>query len=288
VQAKKTSPTLKSRQVLFDSLPETGRQVALTKATEGALPFSQWIKLLKVLDKLDRECEAGKRKAYQKGGMFLVIAVISIALVFLNPLLAIVPILLLIPGIAFLVRGSKFAKYDADNRLRLFLLPLLAIMKGDINKNAKVNISINLNKLKSRDFQTVERALPRSGNTIGGKDIFYEQDWMTLSMAFSDGTAVQIKATDLLRVRKMRKRSMSGKTKYKTKMKFKRTFRVATKFQKDVYQMKDGKTATETTDKYLIVKQKISQILQKGKEIPSRNTVLSGISQAYLHVIPKN
>lgn len=288
MKSKKTPPTLKSRQALFDRLPENGKQVALTKVTQGAMPFNQWIKVLKVLDKLDRECEAGKKSSNKKAALFILPALLGIALYFVHPLLVIIPILLVIPGIVFLVRASKFAKYDTDNRLRAFLLPLLAIMKGDVNKKSNVNISINLNKLKSNEFKTKERPLARIGNTIGGRDIFYQQDWLTMSLAFSDGTAIQIRATDLLRVRKMKKRSMSGKTKFKTKKKLKRTFRIAAKFQSDVYQLKEGASAADNTGKYLVFKQKFTEIIQNGKVIPNGNKVLSGISQAYLNVTPKN
>jgi hypothetical protein len=245
------------------------------------------MKVLKALDILDRECEAGRRAANRTGKMLIIPPLVCFPLAFVFPLFAVAGAVALIPMIYFFVRARKFARYDTDNRLRSFLLPLLALFKGDLGKDAQVSIAVNMQRLDRDPFKTGVKPCPRVGNTLRGNDYFYQQEWLVMDLRFSDGTALQIRIIDDLRVRKMTKRSISGKTKYKTKRKYKRTFRIAAKFDQAVYQVRSGRSVTAKTEKYLVVKNKVQRLVKSEKEIPDRNVILAGISQAYSQVIPQ-
>jgi hypothetical protein len=129
----------------------------------------------------------------------------------------------------FFVR--RFArKHDVPNGLRSFTLPLLPILREDIDPGTPLELRLDLSgwKQKSKEVGTGDPYTRGRYRKI--VDTFYDDPWIRGHARFADGADVQFEVIDHVRSSRKTKRSASGKTKTKTKSKKKTELAVTISF----------------------------------------------------------
>lgn len=282
----KTAASAKIPMDLYKALSPEGKKIADSGSVSMTLPYRQWLQVLKKLEALDKLSESKKKTFRNYGIVTLIFAGVSLFLLMASVLFLGLTVIIVAAGVYFLTASSRFGKYDLDNRLRSFLFPSLAILKGDIPKDAPVKIDLNFLKITEKRFELKKENLAPAGRRLKGTDYFYKKEWLVMETTLADGTLINLKMTDILRLRKVVMRSISGKIKHKKKIKVKRNYQVAARFRKDTYAGVPSETPPRESGKYLICKVRRRVILSDDKAVPGINFFLTGISKAYGQVKP--
>lgn len=116
------------------------------------------------------------------------------------------------------IRRSKYRRLNLPNHRYELTKKVLEMLERDMDKEANVNVHLVLSPAnqKSKLIKTVEHPL-KSGFKI---DIF-QDDWLKMEGQFLDKTRFVVTTSELNQTAYGWKRSMSGKSKYKTKSKAK-------------------------------------------------------------------
>jgi hypothetical protein len=130
----------------------------------------------------------------------------------------------------------KIRGIDLGNHLRLFVVPLLAALKAELKKKQSVEMDINVSAALTNE-NLVKTLPPKDKNYPQVTTYFYEIPWMYGKTKLLDDTVLEWNITDIVRHRKIKKRSASGKIKFKEKYKVKHVVTVKTSFSKEQYKL---------------------------------------------------
>lgn len=198
------------------------------KRFDAAHTPAEWIELLGDLADYDTVGDAQRSKVGWGCGLSIVATIVM--LVVFAPL-APVPFL---AAVTFMVLFTRMRKHDVPNSLRESVLPLVALLREDIDPASQLHLAVDLrpperdeNKRSSRDLTT--HSYPKVSEAL------FECGWIAGDATLADGTTVDFTVRDLIRVRTVTKRNPRGKIKVKKKYKVRRMVEMRVALRNDQY-----------------------------------------------------
>ncbi len=126
-------------------------------------------------------------------------------------------VLLIAATVTAAVLWNRLRSLDLSNNLRVFALPVLALLSEDMEPSQPVQIRLDLSPCTAKSKLTEKTEPYSSGAYYKIIDSFYLDPWMEGSAALADGSRLSWTITDRIRERKKTKRNPRGKIKTKTK-----------------------------------------------------------------------
>lgn len=193
------------------------------KMIKGAWTLTRLLYLLDSLTRYDLDVEKKRKNAGWTSGLALagsVLFLIGFAITEWSFMGVIAAIALLTGLVYFFIYRSRDKK-DVPNDFRLYLVPLLRMLSGDIKAKSKVAIRMDIAKIQDKKYSRGSVDIPPSAPYYKITAERFERDLMTVSILLNDGNRLIIKQRECLVVITKKKKTPRGK--YKTKMKYKRT-----------------------------------------------------------------
>ncbi len=127
-------------------------------------------------------------------------------------------VICLLGGIVGTVLKGKYGKLDLQNEFREYIQPLLENLQDDLKKDAPVSLDLYLAIGDQEQFSKGQSERYRVGRYPECYDYFFERDFLTLKLRFSDGNRLMLSATEFLtKTKKERRKRKGNKIKFKFK-----------------------------------------------------------------------
>lgn len=199
----------------YSSLNGEQKAILRDKKIDASHTPAEWIALLGALARYDREGDSLRKGA----GWGIAIGVIGAfgGGVIAHSLPALTTFLI-IAIISFILYIS-LRSVDLPESLGGFVLPLMALMREDMDADAPLHLKLDFERSVSKGKLLSSNQLP------GGRDIvqsMYRNDWMEGGGTLAEGSTLGWSIIDLVRERRITKRNLRGKVKTKTKYKVRR------------------------------------------------------------------
>jgi hypothetical protein len=110
-------------------------------------------------------------------------------------------------------------RHRLPGRLMDVVVPLLRVVSEDVDKDAGIGVRLDLRGHEAAGKVGPSRDLPTHGNITKLSESTAWDPWLVVDTDLKDGSHLELAVVDVVRMRKIRKRSRSGKTKWKQKAK---------------------------------------------------------------------
>lgn len=216
MQTKKDNPK--------QGAPSAGiAQIAQTKKVQGRFKLDECLSLFEELAAFDETTDKLRYAAVKNAIFSFIFAFISI---FITAFSGIAPLAGLviagtINGILQVVRWSKLRKQDLINDFRLCVVPLLEMLREDINQKERLKIDMTLSGPSPEKIVSKQELDPKDFGAHVQKvtRTVFRDPWCCIEMTLLDGANVSIDIENYYLKFDRRQRGASGKTKFKTKWK---------------------------------------------------------------------
>jgi hypothetical protein len=216
----------------YQSLTADQRLFIKEGLVEGTTTPEEWLKLFSEVAEYDRLRDASSKTF---GGLGCGCLLLGVILFFIGvSTVALLPVAIIFIVVAIILAVFFFKRRkDVPNHLRLFVVPLLAILREEMDAGEQLYLRLDLrgntlpDKMYNNQLSKGGLRLQSSGSKI--KEEFFQDPWLAASARLADGTRVQMRVIDRVRKREETKRRTSGK--YKTKTKYKIKSRVEARLQ---------------------------------------------------------
>jgi hypothetical protein len=247
----------------YNALGSEHADVLNTKVIRGSRTPGEWLTFLKSVAAYDRTTDSLR---YVAGwgivaGLLLAI-ILGIALQSL--VASLVCLLIAILSIVFFVRLKR---RDIPNTMRFCVLPLVALLREDMEPDAQLLLRADFTGGIRREKQAAGGGPLPKGNYISGTQTFYNDPWFEGEGTFADGSNVAWSVNDLIRQRDITKRGRSGKIKSKRKFKVRRMIDVRVGMRQDAYALADDHAAGGRGHDRIAVKEGAKRNVMKMRRI---------------------
>lgn len=110
-------------------------------------------------------------------------------------------------------------RHHLPPRLMDVVVPLLRVVNEDVAPDAGIGVRLDLRGHEAPGKVGPSRDLPTHGNITKLSESTAWDPWLVVDTDLKDGSHLEVTVVDVVRMRKIRKRSRSGKTKWKQKAK---------------------------------------------------------------------
>lgn len=234
---------------IYSSLSEPERGFIREKTIESAYTVKQWMILLQKVAAYD---EANDRIRKKLLTWLIVTAVIAFFGLFFFWILSLLGVGVFV---AVLLMRRRLSSNDLSNHLRLFLIPLLKVFNDKAGLKAPLNLRC--------DFRPVDKQEILDKYKVENRTIrHFKPQWLSGSVPLKDESQLEFHLMDDLKKVVVKKRSASGKTKWKNKVKSTHFLLVKLSLSKEYYQLKSELSEdviAEQDDKKITLKAKYKQ-----------------------------
>ena len=249
----------------YSSLDAGQKEMVDRKTIDETHTIDEWITLLTSLSTFDEHADALRKLL----GWTMVIAVIlgfAGAIVSQSLIVAVVALVVLIAAIVYY---RRFKKLDLPNNLRKFVLPLLRLLREDMESTAPLALKCDLRGGQLEEKKTgAATSLPAGYGVVSATQTLYTDPWISGATTLADGSKLDWEIVDHIRRRDVTKRNARGKTKYKTKYKIRRQIDVKIGFPIDDYAMAVNKaTGSGTATDRMAVKEGAKRNIYKMRRV---------------------
>lgn len=233
---------------------------------KAEMSIAKWVKLLEPICHYDDMADPVRERITKWRNVsfvtlflsfFIVTFIISILNSILGVLLVSIPLTI---AILLFFLHRLFHRLDVNNNVRKVIFPLLQMLALECGHQKKVKLTINFNKKLANN----EISKTTVGHNV--KTEFYTYEVLQADCMLVDNTKFSLKVIDVIRKRKMKKRSASGKTKYKTKFKLKRRIAMVMGFNKQSYYVNTNKVGQDNIFKDSEDKITYKQVIKQSAE----------------------
>lgn len=198
----------------YKNLSPEQKQFVDKKKISTTMRIGKWQGLLSNISKFDKRNDNTIKRLKSWIITFYVLAFLSVfTFAFLES--DAVYLIMGFAGIATLLLShrNKLKTRDVSDYLRNFFMPMLNVLEAKCGTDAK--LSANL------DFRIPRQALSPHKSKVGQRNLNqYQPRYIVASVKMLDGTLLEFVVSDEIKDFSWKKRSASGKTKYKSKSKF--------------------------------------------------------------------
>ncbi|MDB5032915.1 MAG: hypothetical protein JWQ98_156 [Chlorobi bacterium] len=157
------------------------------------------------------------------------------------------PVFLLFVALAAVALAIYFfARHnDLSNNLRKFILPMITLMREDIDRGGTLTLRLNLSDPMAKEYQTGSETLRKRMNT---EQTTYQLTWMEARTVLADDSTLELTITDQIRQRKTTRRNARGKVKVKLKYRVRHLIDVRIGFRRDSYALAHQESGPYASD----------------------------------------
>ena len=216
------------------SIAKEIKSILKTKKISGSFQIKNLRKILQQLKEVDNRAEQKKGRYIVM--IFILVIVLFISLItvniwFIAPAATIFTIVILLTFLA--------NKQDIPDETKNFTIPLLDLLKDDIEKKKAIKIEASLIKIDSKKNLQSKGEPYKSGVYHKCIDSLYEQEFLKLNLPFTDGNSLLIDGHYNLKKTEKTKKTARGKIKTKDKYKKKIIFLFKLTINPLKYKLKD-------------------------------------------------
>ncbi len=259
------------------------------KKIDSEQTATQWIDFLEEIVEFDSYVDVAKSKTQNWAIGFGIASFLSIfSAAFLGGFAAVLVALFLILCLIYVAIYINLKKIDIPNRMRLFVFPLLRVLKEETKPDALIQVKADFKTGLHKPYLIKEekKDIPRGKATI----YYYNYPLLELKTKLADGNVLAINMTDTARKSDRKQSNSRGKTKYKTKYKIKTNLQVTLLVKTSAYQLKKSISPTANSKQdlhYALKNDKHALSLQKTiigtteETIPNLQETLALIAKGY-------
>lgn len=212
-------------------LSPSARQIVDDKRIEGKKRLKEWFKLMKEVAVFDESTDALRQKAYSRGIISIIGAVILFIVNFVFIFLAaegivggwiffisVPAIILCIIGIVvFMLKGSRLKKFDLTNEFRITLLPFLQAISEDIRPGSRIKMSLDMSGATEEKVIKNEEIPPGRFKKL--VETIYDDPWLKMEIVLAEGSRLLLNIESQYICHDRYWRNPRGKHKHKAKWK---------------------------------------------------------------------
>lgn len=181
-------------------------------------------------------------------GIVLTVGAIIFAMSAWTLAVTLLVVLVLAATIAFGYLWFWTKKIDVSNNIRSFTLPVLSVLREDIDPAHPVHVDLDLTAPNAPQKKKSESEPYKHGAYYKVIDRMYVDDWMQVDARLVDGTKLSWHVVDTIRERQKTKRNARGKIKSKTKYAKKTDLEVSMALLSKTYEVGAVRGAEVTAD----------------------------------------
>ncbi len=249
---------------------------------KGKQSFKFWQGLLSELAEFDQATDALQKRASGRMVLFIVLSVVlmiasgilsgthgdisksigSAAAIAISALVSVLMLVCIVFAVVYGVKNSKLKKIDLSNDFHICLEPFLDEISEDVKPTTKMILDLDLSGPTKEKITKKEKIPPGRFDKI--VETIYHDPWLHLKMRLFDGNLISLDIENQLISHKRHwKVSRGGKTKYKSKVKWKKlVFVTATLIPKT-----DELAWDSVKIEQLAQNEKVKQAEKKGAEV---------------------
>lgn len=110
-------------------------------------------------------------------------------------------------------------KHHVPPRAFEVLVPLVRVLGEDVEPTAGIGVRVDLRGADAPGKTGAAHPLPTSGSVTKAEELVSWDPWLVIEAPLRNGGHLELSVVDVVRTRKLRKRSQSGKIKWKSKAK---------------------------------------------------------------------
>ncbi|MBL6449398.1 hypothetical protein JMN32_24010 [Fulvivirga sp. 29W222] len=222
----------------YQHLSPVQKQFIDEKTVSTTMRISKWLSLLVKVSKFDqRNDKIIKRLLVWAIVSFLLafFSFVSFAVIKENAFYFIA--LFAVTGVTLLILRGKKKRKDVNNYLRMFFLPILTVLEAKCGSDAKLAATL--------DFRIPRKAMAPEKSKVGVKKLkLYSPKYIVARVTMKDQAVLEFVVADDIKDFSWKKRSRSGKTKYKRKTKFVHQCLIKMSLPKSEYRYKGSRNRT--------------------------------------------
>ncbi len=268
----------------YNALSPEEKGIIEKKAVDAALPPDAWIASLGALAKYDVAGDSS-RKVFGCGGIIAIILGF-VGMVILHTWI-VFAFFAVIGGVG-LYMWAGMRKRDVPNILREFVLPLVAVLREDLNADESLRLKVDMRGGTAQEKKIRTQVLRDSGYPKISES-HYVDSWMEGEGSLVDGTVISWDVVDNIRERSVTKRNPRGKIKQKVKYKIKRVITARVGMRKASYGMASASEAgmlMKSGDKRNVIRLRRQFILTQINQNPDIAEILGLITDVYKRATP--
>lgn len=265
---------------IYDTLDEEQKLFIREKKIEKNYKPKRWLELFDKISEMDKFSDEFRKKSL----IYMIILGFIMFLTFIFAMESFIALMIfLIPLSTFVVLYLLFKKHkliDIENHFRLTLVPLLSILKEEMDVDDKLYLSIDCSNQESKEKIT-KIIEPSSKNMPYFTTTYFKNPWLYMEGKFRDGTLISLNFEDTIRKKDITKRSSRGKVKTKSKYKIVHKIKISLQFPKDRYQLKEphkNPKERENYYEYVGIEKCVSNSPEIGMDL---QFPLTGIARGY-------
>ncbi|HLF36035.1 MAG TPA: hypothetical protein VI583_17460 [Cyclobacteriaceae bacterium] len=261
----------------YEGLSKDQQKLINEKQIGTTLSLKEWIVFLKNTAAYDEIGDLARKKNVTKIALSVIGIIASIFIMFLEPLAGILLIVIAVLVMAEAIRvNSKLIRLDLSNHLRIFLMPLLFVLKDKAGEKARLSLSLDLRNPKNLN--------PSKKYKESDTDIkLFEPKYIIGKIKLLDETGMEFIISDEIRSLRIVRRT-SSRTKIKHKNKVSQYYFIRLTFPKKYYMAKNGiagQARMEETLDSIICKLKAKTKTDHIEEIISVEQFLNSVQELY-------
>jgi hypothetical protein len=234
----------------YRSLSAEQKHALRDKKIQMNRPIGELLDFLKPLAVCDTMADAVRTKLGCTFGVGIVLTIAAVIFAMnawtIAVTLLVVVVLALTIALGWLWSWTR--RIDVSNNFRKFVLPVLSVLREDIDPAHPVHVDLDLTSPTAPNKKQSEGAPFKHGAYHKIIDTMYADDWMTVDARLVDGTKLSWHVSDSIRERKKTKKNPRGKIKTKTKYAKKTDLEVSISLLKKTYALHAPSDGEMTSD----------------------------------------
>jgi hypothetical protein len=267
----------------YASLTTEQKAFLREKKVDASYPLDAWIAFLSGVARYDKQGDALRKGLGWTAALGIVIGFFGFIFTESTLMLLFVMIGALALAFFFILR-----RIDAPDTLSRFILPLVTLLREDIDADEALHLTMDLRGGTREDKRRDSTDFEDRGRSI--RQTFYNDPWIAGEGKLADGSTLGWEIVDDIRERRVTKRNPRGKIKTKYKYKIRRTFDVRVGMRGDDYAVNKIVPATGAD---ISVKQGEKRNVLRARHmvtetalgaVPDVNDLISPIASVYQRV----
>jgi len=220
---------------MLKAFNQTQQELVKTKKMEGTMKLKAWLEQLKNVALMDKFGDKRRKLLTNWRIAFIVVGFISLFFGFAFPPIFLLAAVCITFIVVFSVKISNLSKIDLGNGLRLFVVPLMVVLKEEASDEEKMTMKLDFSNPLTQPY--LVKNIPNTSSGYPKITInYYKINWMSGEITLSDGTNISWQLEDFICEKKAVKRNARGKIKNKTKYKIKQDVSMKFNVLKSRYQ----------------------------------------------------
>jgi len=265
---------------IYKSLDDEQKAFVREKKIEKNYRIKRWLEFFEKVAEMDMRSDAFRDKSFK---YLIGLGVVGFLLLILGS--GFLPGLILLAALSIVFSFLlwlffQHKKIDLENHFRLTIVPLLSILKEEIDNDTKLYVAVDCSDQMAKE--KVQRVVePESKTMPYFTATYYKNPWFYIEGTMKDGTYISMNFEDLIRKKDITKRGSRGKVKTKNKFKIVHKIKITMHFSKATYHSRGSHNKVQDMGDYYEYTGLEKVVSTDTEEQIDLNFPLLGIAKGY-------